>query len=240
MYSYVHAMYMLYVPSSAWLKLNAFEVEDWWRWYGDGIKVLGLKQTWSVKSRQPGSHGQVQKLHERVVSRSPAAISFALTSSLNAVKWLVQSIIVFFQLQFMGFENLSRDHHGILWHCLTAQCEPTTCQRSEVQSSFALVFFVAQIRLVAASSTEKPSTIVSCEFGMLFPLWCPQACMVYSLPPLPRTTAESPHQKRGSYYDVQGKSWRSCTFADSMYKIPISKIIKLSFTWYWELDVNPS
>ena len=28
---------------------------------------------------------------------------------------------------------------GILWHCLTAQCEPTTYQRSEVESSFALV-----------------------------------------------------------------------------------------------------
>lgn len=34
----------------------------------------------------------------------------------------------------MGFENLSRDR-AILWHCLTAQCEPTTC-------SFAVVFLL--------------------------------------------------------------------------------------------------
>ena len=96
-------------------------------------------------------------------------------------------------------------------------------------------FFVAQIRL-AAWSSEKPSTIVSCEFGMS-PLWRPQACMVHSLAALP-TTAESPHQKRGSYYDVQGKSWRSCTFADSTYKIPISKhriIIHGTESWTWTL-----
>ena len=140
--------------------------------------------------------------------------------------WLTQCLVIFLKLQlrFMSFENLSRDHRNPL---ALLDCTVWANHLSNVWSwkqlrSRALF---AQIWLVAAlCSTQKPSKIlwslhVSLECCLVYGVH--RSCMASSLPVLPRTTAESPHQKRGFYYGGQGKSWRSCTFADSVYKINI-------------------
>lgn len=92
--------------------------------------ILKIEAAYSAKSHRLWSHGPKQKLHERAVLMAPGRCG----TSGNFIIFCAEHLMWLLDGTCANMCKPPLPTNGILWHSLTAQCEPTTFNTTQQNS----------------------------------------------------------------------------------------------------------